>query len=155
MISKKPSKEIKKAPSKIFWMNPCLQPIPWAFGPITIQSMDDLDRRQGRYLENFMFIPQLEVCQERGGQEGRYLEDIGGSWLETWRTGSFLTSWIMFFYSKEDTLKIWWWYINWKSVRKGVSGRGVLKGCWGFMTGDLDDRVIPDIINDVILPLEI
>ena len=34
---------------------------------------------QGRYPENFVPISQLEGCQERGGQEGRYLEDIGGS----------------------------------------------------------------------------
>ena len=101
--------------------------------------MDDLDRLQGRYPENFVFMSQLEVCQEggylkdieawgfltgdmedmvipdimndvfypnedilkiksvsrRGGQEERYLEDVEGSWQETWRTWSFLTSWIM------------------------------------------------------------
>ena len=34
---------------------------------------------QGRYPENFMLISQLEVCQEGGGQEGGYLEDVGGS----------------------------------------------------------------------------
>ena len=33
----------------------------------------------------------------RGGQEGWYLEDIEGSWPETWRTRLFLTSWMMFF----------------------------------------------------------
>ena len=34
----------------------------------------------GTYPENFVLIYQLEVCQEGGGgQEGGYLEDIGGS----------------------------------------------------------------------------
>ena len=44
-----------------------LRPITLAFDPITIQSMDDLDRIQGRYPENFVLISQLEVCQEGGG----------------------------------------------------------------------------------------
>ena len=46
----------------------------WAFGPITIQSMDVLGRLQGRYPENFVLISQLEVCQEGG-----YLVDVEGS----------------------------------------------------------------------------
>ena len=46
--------------------------------PITIQSMDDLGRLQGRYPENIVFISQLEVCQEVGSRRG-YLEDVGGS----------------------------------------------------------------------------
>ena len=41
--------------------------------------MDDLVRLQGRYPENFVLISQLDVCQEGGGQEGGYLEDVGGS----------------------------------------------------------------------------
>ena len=39
---------------------------PVCVGPITIQSMDDLDRLQGRYPENFVLISQLKVCQEGG-----------------------------------------------------------------------------------------
>ena len=31
------------------------------------------------YPEYFMLISELEVCQEGGGQEGGYLEDIEGS----------------------------------------------------------------------------
>ena len=31
------------------------------------------------YPENFVLISQLEVCQEGGGQEGGYLEDVEGS----------------------------------------------------------------------------
>ena len=52
-----------------------LQPIPWAFSPLTLQSMDDLDTLQGRYPENFVLISQLEVCQEEGVKKGG-----------TWRT---------------------------------------------------------------------
>ena len=33
---------------------------------------------QGRYPENFMPISQLEGCQEGGGQEGGYLEEVEG-----------------------------------------------------------------------------
>ena len=40
--------------------------------------MDDLGRLQGKYPENFVLISQLEVCQEMGGQEGGYLEDVEG-----------------------------------------------------------------------------
>ena len=43
----------------------------------------------------------------------------------------------------EDTLK---------SVRNDGSRRGVLGGHGGFLTGDMDDRVIPDVKNDVLLP---
>ena len=41
----------------------------WAFGPITIQSFDDLGRLQEKYTDNVVLISQLEVFQE-GGQEG-------------------------------------------------------------------------------------
>ena len=60
------------APGEGGWMG--LRSIFWAFGPITIQSMDDLGRLQGRYPGNFMLISHLEVCQEGG-----YLEDFEGS----------------------------------------------------------------------------
>ena len=30
--------------------------------------------------------------------------------------------------------------------------KGVLGGHWGFLTGDMEDRVIPDVMNDVFLP---
>ena len=33
---------------------------------------------RGRYPENFVLISPLEVCQEGGGQEGGYLEDVDG-----------------------------------------------------------------------------
>ena len=34
----------------------------------------------------------------------------------------------------------------------GGSRRGVLGGRWGFLTRDMEDRVIPDVMNDVFLP---
>ena len=102
---------------------------------------------QARYPENFVLISRLDVCQEGG-----YLEDVEGSWPETWRTESFLTSWMMFFYPKEDTLKILCWYLNYKCVRKGRSRRGVLGGRWGFLTRPMEDVVIPVVMNDVFLP---
>merc|ERR1712219_58665 len=61
--------------------------------------MNDVFLPKGRYLENFVPISLLEVCQEGG------------------------------------------------------SRRGVLGGRWGFLTRDMEDRVIPDIMNDVYLPL--
>ena len=36
--------------------------------------------------------------------------------------------------------------------RKGGSRRRVLGGHWGFLTGHMEDRVIPDVMNDVYLP---
>ena len=93
------SRSVRRAGGWAFGPSLGLRPIPRAFGPITIQSMDDLDRIQGRYPENFVSISQLEVCQEGG-------------------------------------------------VKKGVLG-----GCWGFLTRDMEDRVIPDVMNDVFLPL--
>ena len=54
--------------------------------------MNDVFFTPGRYPENFVLISQLEVFQEGGGQEGGFLEDVGGSRMETWRKGSFLTS---------------------------------------------------------------
>ena len=32
--------------------------------------------------------------------------------------------------------------------------KGVLGGRWGFLTGDVEDMVIPDVMNDVFLPQE-
>ena len=36
--------------------------------------------------------------------------------------------------------------------QEGGSRRGVLGGRWGFLTGDMEDRVIPDVMNNVFLP---
>ena len=57
------------APAEGWWVG--LWPITWSFGPITIQSMDDLGRLKERYPENFVLKSQSEMCQEgvvkRGG----------------------------------------------------------------------------------------
>ena len=80
------------------------------------------------------------------------LEDIEGSWFETRMTGSFLTSWMMFFYPEEHTLKIVWWYLKWKCVRMRGSRRGVLGERWGHLTRDMDNRVTPDVLKDIFYP---
>ena len=41
--------------------------------------MDDVFLPYGIYPENFMLISLWEVCQEGGGQEEGYLEDVEGS----------------------------------------------------------------------------
>ena len=46
-----------------------------------------------------------------GDQEGRNMEDVEGSGLDTLRKGSSLMSWMMLFYPKEDTLKISFGYV--------------------------------------------
>ena len=56
------------------------------------------------------------------------------------------------FYPKEDTLKIVCGYLNWKCVRKGRSRRGVLGGHWGFLTREMEDRVILDNMDDLGRP---
>merc|ERR1711951_233189 len=65
---------------------------------VILDVMNEFFLPQGRYPENFLLISQLEVCQEGG------------------------------------------------------SRRGVLGGRWGVLTGDLEDRAIFDVINDVLLP---
>ena len=40
----------------------------------------------------------------------------------------------------------------WKCVRKEGSRRGYLEDVGVFLTKDMDDMVIPDIMNDVFLP---
>ena len=59
-----------------------------------------------------------------GGPSWGYLEDIEGSWPETWRTGSFFTSWMMFFTQR----KIPWKFCVDISIRS-VSRMGVNKSC--------------------------
>ena len=35
---------------------------------------------------------------------------------------------------------------------RGRSRSGVLGGRWGFLTRDMEDRIIPDVMNHVFLP---
>ena len=46
---------------------------------IILDVIDDLILPQGRYPESFVLTSLLEVCQEGGGQEDGYLEDVEGS----------------------------------------------------------------------------
>ena len=130
----------------------------WGFLTIDMEDlvipdvMNDVFLPQGRYLENFVLISQLEVCQEGGIKKGdtwRTLRVPDWRLLKTW---SFLMSLIILFYPKEYTLKVSCWYLYWKCFRKGVSRRGILGGHWGFQTGRVDDRVISDVMNVVLLP---
>ena len=60
---------------------------------------------------------------------------------------------MMFFYPKEDILKISCPYLNWKCENLVLTS--LLEVCqerW-FLTGHMMDRVIPDILNHVYLPL--
>ena len=92
------------------------------------------------------------IVSERGGQEGGYLEDVEGSWLEICMTGSFLTLWMIFFTLR----KIPWTFrvdIRIGSVSgRGGSRRGVLGGHWGFLNRPMEDIVIPDAMNDFFSP---
>ena len=36
--------------------------------------------------------------------------------------------------------------------RRGGQEGGYLEDVGGFLTGDMEDRVIPDVMNDVLLP---
>ena len=51
----------------------------WAFGPITIQFMDDLGRPQGSYPEFFYVDIFIRSVSGMGGQEGVYFEEVWGS----------------------------------------------------------------------------
>ena len=57
----------------------------------------------------------------------------------------------MLVYPKKHTLKILCRYLYWKCVRKGGQEGGYLENVGGFLTGDVEDRVIPDVMNNVFL----
>ena len=56
---------------------------------------------------------------------------------------------MMFFYPKEDTLKSRVDIFIGSVSGRGGSRRGVLGGHWGFLPGDLEDRVILDTMDDL------
>ena len=45
-------------------------------------------------------------CVSKGGEEGGYLEDIEGSWPETWRTGSSMTLWMYLVDPEDHIMKV-------------------------------------------------
>ena len=57
---------------------------------------------------------------------------------------------MMFFYPKENTRKVLCLFLYWRCVRNGGSRR--LGGCYGFLNGDLEDRVINDVMDVVGRP---
>ena len=59
-------------------------------------------------------------------------------------------SWMIFFYPEGDTLKVLCGYLYWKCVRNGGSRRGVLGGHWGFFIGDSEDRVILEVMDNIV-----
>ena len=61
----------------------------------------------------------------------------------------FLTSRMMLFYPKEDILKILCPYLIWKCQEGGGQEGGYLEDIGGFLTGDLEDRVILDTMDDL------
>ena len=41
---------------------------------------------------------------------------------------------------------------QWKVCQEGVIKKRVLGGHLGFLTGVMDNRIFPDVMNDVLLP---
>ena len=89
-----------------------------------------------------MLVSLLKVSR-MGGQEDGHFEDIEGSWLETLRKRSSLMSWMILF----DPLKILCLFLYLKCVENGRSRRGLLGGHCGFLTTDLEERVILDFMD--------
>ena len=86
------------------------------------------------------------------GLLGTELSVNEGSWPKMWMTGSLLTSWMIFCYPKESTLKVLCLYLNCKCVKK----RGTLrtlqipewrngwKGhCWHHWWFSFTQRMVP------------
>ena len=87
-----------------------------------------------------------------GVQEGAYLEDVEGFWLETYRTGSFLMSGMMFFTQS----KIPWKFCVDILIRSvsGIGGQEDIGGHLRFLIRYLEDRVILDVMEDVFFILK-
>ena len=88
-----------------------------------------------------------------GSVSGRGCQ-VGGTWRTLrvpdrqngWRGDAWYHEWCSF------TLRtIPWKFLTDISIGS-VSRRGLLGGYWGFMTCKMDDGVIPDVMNDVLLP---
>ena len=114
---------------------------------VIFDVIDYLVWPKGRYPESFVSISSLEVCQECGVLHGSawrrlmVLERIIGWQGNLWCHGlQCLTP-----------KKIPWKFrvnIFIRSVsRMGGSFMGVLGGHWGFLTGDVDDRVVHDVMD--------
>ena len=113
--------------------------------------MKDVFLPQGRYPENFVLISLMEVCQEGGGQEGGYMEDVGG-FLTRDMADRVMND---IFLPQGRHPKNFVLISQLEVCQEGGSRRGVLGGRWGFLTGDVEDMVIPDVMNVFFLSLKI
>ena len=111
---------------------------------VIFDVINDLVWPPGTYPEIFMLISLLEVCQEWGFKNGGTWRTLRVPDWKAWRTGSSLISWMILFAPR----KIPWKFCVDIYIRS-VSRMGVLGGRWGFLTGDLEDRVIFDV-KDVL-----
>ena len=59
---------------------------------------------------------------------------------------------MMFFYPEKDNLKKFVLICHLEVCQEEGVKKGVLGGRLGFLTRDMDDRVIPNVMNDVCLP---
>ena len=98
-----------------------------------------------------MLISLLEVCQEGGVKKGA----LGGYW--GFLTGD-MEDWVIPDIMNDVFLPQGRYPENFVLIsllevcqEGGGSSRWVIGGRWGFLTGDMEDRVIPDIMNDVLL----
>ena len=76
-----------------------------------------------------------------------YLEDIEVSWQQTWKTGSFFTSWMDLVDPKDHILKVLCWYLYYMCFKNGGPFMRVLGRHWVFRRGELEYRVILDIMD--------
>ena len=121
---------------------------------VILDVMDDLILPHGRHPESFILISLLELFQEWGALHGgiwrtlrvpdQRLGQHGHLWCHGW---SYFTP-----------RKISWKFpvdiIIWSMSRMGSQEGGVLGGRWGFLTGDMEEMVILDFMDDLILPKE-
>ena len=87
--------------------------------------MSSFTIEQGRYPDFF-----VKSVSGRGGQKGGYLVDVGGSWPETWMTGSFLTSKMMFFLARGKCPEKFMLISQWEVCQEGGVKKGYTLRTW-------------------------
>ena len=99
---------------------------------------------QGRYPENFVLISHLEVCQEGGVKKCSTWKTLGvPDQRHGWQGYSWCHEWCSFTPRKVP------WNIFVDISIGSVSKRGVLGVRWGFLTGDMEDGVILEAMEDL------
>ena len=76
-----------------------------------------------------------------------YLKDVDGFPPDNWRMGSSLTSWIVIICHCWLVCQISALEHDQKCVKNHLSLKSILGGCWWFLTGNLEDGVILDILD--------